>query len=517
MFCEVQSAVMIGLECRFIRVEVDVSDGLPVFEMVGYLAGEVREARERVRAALRNCGRALPAKRITVNLSPGDVRKSGAAFDLPIAIALLAALGVFPEQTMRELNRTLVMGELGLNGEVKPVNGILPITAAMDENVFVRCVLPEKNRLEGVIGTKVPCFGVQTLEDAVAFFQKNDKGEPPQIDAERLFTGGGRQEKQPDFAEIVGQESVKRAALIAAAGFHNLLMIGPPGAGKTMIARRIPGIMPPLSREEGLALSKIYSVAGLLPADRPLITKRPFRAPHHQITAGALIGGGKNPRPGEVTLAHRSVLFLDELSEFSKPVLDMLRQPLEDKKVCLSRLSGCFEYPADFMLVAAMNPCACGYYPDRNRCRCSNQEIQKYLSRISRPLLDRIDICVETPKVDYAQLSGEAKGGQAENSAKMRAQVELAVERQKRRYAGTPFQFNADLSAGAVSEFCPLCREVQELLKKAYVKLDLSARGYHRLIRVARTIADLEQSEEILPAHMAEAISYRGISKAFWE
>lgn len=508
MYRNVLSATMIGLECEMIHVEADVSDGMPMFDMVGFLGCEVREARERVHTALRNSSMALPPKRITINLSPADVKKEGAAFDLPIAIGILSALELVPQEA---LSQTLIIGELSLNGEVQIVRGILPIVMAAKEQGIRRCILPKGNEREGALVEGMQIIGVASLIEAVECLN----GRLHKTDA--LPSMGQaflkEEEYQEDFADLRGQEVVKRGVQIAAAGFHNLLMVGPPGAGKTMIAKRIPTILPPLNIEESLQISKIYSVAGLLPKEDPLIRKRPFRAPHHTITGAALAGGGKYPRPGEISLATRGVLFLDEFTEFSSSTLDLMRQPLEDRKVVLSRLGGTYVYPADFMLVAAMNPCKCGYYPDRSKCTCSPGEINRYLGRVSQPLLDRMDVCVETPRVEYEQLAGERTG---ESSAKIRERVMLAKERQTRRYRGTAYRFNAELPGGQIKAFCPLGNDQEDLLKQAFESLNLSARAYHRIIKVSRTIADLEGCEQIQSMHIAEAIGYRSMDKKYW-
>lgn len=508
MYRKVLSATMIGLECEMIHVEADVSDGMPMFDMVGFLGCEVREARERVHTALRNSSMALPPKRITINLSPADVKKEGAAFDLPIAIGILSALELVPQEA---LSQTLIIGELSLNGEVQIVRGILPIVMAAKEQGIRRCILPKGNEREGALVEGMQIIGVASLSEAVEWLNGRQQKRDALPSMGQAFLK--EEEYREDFADLRGQEVVKRGVQIAAAGFHNLLMVGPPGAGKTMIAKRIPSILPPLNIEESLQISKIYSVAGLLPKEDPLIRKRPFRAPHHTITGAALAGGGKYPRPGEISLATRGVLFLDEFTEFSSSTLDLMRQPLEDRKVVLSRLGGTYVYPADFMLVAAMNPCKCGYYPDRSKCTCSPGEINRYLGRVSQPLLDRMDVCVETPRVEYEQLAGERTG---ESSAKIRERVMVAKERQTRRYRGTAYRFNAELPGSQMKTYCPLGNDQEDLLKQAFESLNLSARAYHRIIKVSRTIADLEGCEQIQSAHIAEAIGYRSMDKKYW-
>ncbi len=507
MYCNVLSATMLGLVCRLITVEADISDGLPVFDMVGALACEVREAKERVRTALKNCGMPLPPKRITVNLSPADVRKEGSAFDLPIAVAVLCAMGRIEKKLLED---TLVIGELSLSGEVRPVRGILPIVMEAKKAGITRCILPLQNRREGSLVKEISCIGVSSLKETMEFLWGREKPVQEPADASGTFVAQAFFE---DFSEIAGQYAVRRGAEIAAAGFHNLLMIGPPGGGKTMIARRIPSILPPLTMEESLEVTKVYSVAGLLPPERPLITGRPFRAPHHTVTGPAMVGGGAVPKPGEVSLASRGVLFLDELTEFQKGTLDLLRQPLEDRQVVLSRMTGTYVYPADFMLVAAMNPCKCGYFPDRVRCTCSSREISAYLGRISKPLLDRMDLCIETSKVPYNQLAAAEQG---ESSGVMQKRVAAAMERQKRRYAGSGYQFNSQLPGSAVKKYCPLGIKEEALLRQAFEKLDLSARAYHRVIRVARTIADLEGADRIGTKHIGEAVGYRSVDQKYW-
>ena len=508
MFSKAFSAAVHGIEGFIVSVEADVSDGLPLFDMVGYLGSEVKEARERVRVALKNSGYRLPAKRITVNLSPADIRKEGTAFDLPVAVAILTAFGHLNEEKQKS---TLMIGELSLNGNVNKVNGVLPIVSCAKQQGFTKCIVPKENAKEGAVVKDMEVYGVSTLLEAVELLKGNGDVIPETVQVDRLFHRSGENEKI-DFSEVAGQKAAKRAVEIAVSGMHNILMIGPPGSGKTMLAKRIPTIMPELSFEESMEISKIYSIAGLL-GEQALITERPFRSPHHNITATALAGGGAVPKPGEISLAHLGVLFLDEFPEFHKNTIEVLRQPLEENSVTITRLYASYRYPAGFMLVAAMNPCSCGFYPDRNRCSCSYRMIKRYLGRISQPLLDRFDLCIEVAQMNYKELQRKEK---QETSADIRARVRAARQIQLERYRGQKLYFNSQLTPGLIKKYCMLGTEEQSLLEQAFVKMNLSARAYHRILKVSRTIADLEQSEKITSKHISEAIYYRSIDQKFW-
>lgn len=503
MYSEVYSATLLGLTAQIVCVETDAGNGLPSFEMSGYLATQVREAKERVRVAVRNTGIELRPQRIVVNISPADIRKAGTGFDLPIAVGLLAANRKVKFST---LAHTLILGELSLDGRVNSVRGVLPSVFAAKEAGFVRCIVPYADLTEGAAVEGIEVYGVRSLMELLGYLNGGKalaKGKLQEVSSDQKL-----EDDALDFSDIRGQKAAKRATLVAVAGMHNILYIGSPGSGKTMLAQRIPTIMPPLEFNERLALTRIYSVAGKLDKDSPLVRERPFRCPHHNVTMAALLGGGAIPVPGEITLASKGVLFLDELTEYRQTIIEALRQPLEEHLIRIVRLSHEYIYPADCMLAAAMNPCKCGYYPDRSRCRCSEHEIGRYLGRISQPVWDRFDINVQVQQVDFEQMNATAYSNDG-TSEQMSGAVRRARQAQLRRFQDTGCIFNAQMNARQVGEFCVLGAAEKRLMEQAYTKLNITARGYHKILKTARTIADIEGEEQISTRHLSEAISYR--------
>jgi len=501
MLAKVRSCAIIGLEGAIVEVEVDISRGLPSFTIVGLPDAAVQEAKERVRAAIRNSGGTFPMKRVVVNLAPADLKKAGPSYDLPIAVGILLS----SEQVSADVSQTIFLGELSLDGSLRHTNGVLPMVALANAEKIPTVIVPDADAREASLIKGVKIVPIASLSQLVSYF----RGEIslPEYKPDKVRDYPEPLSSITDLAYIKGQEHVKRALEVAAAGGHNVIMCGPPGSGKTLLARSLPSILPPMTTDEALEVTKIYSVSGLLPPDTPLLKRRPFRSPHYTVSNAGLVGGGHWPKPGEISLSHRGVLFLDELPEFGHSLLEVLRQPLEDKVVTISRAQGRVTFPANFMLVGAMNPCPCGFYGDPFRqCTCPASLVSRYQRRISGPFIDRVDIFVEVPHIDYEKLADERLG---EPSDKVQARVQTARSRQLKRFDGTRLTCNAEMTPTEIRELCQVEESARSLLKAAMKQLYLSARAFHRVIKLAHTIADLENSDIIKAHHVAEAIQYR--------
>ena len=498
MVCKIKCAAITGIDTQPVIVETDICNGLPSFDMVGLLASNIKESRERVRTAIKNSGFMIPPKRITINFSPANIRKTGTYFDLPVAVSILMSMGLIN----CTVDDKMFIGELSLNGDIVKINGVLPLALSAMEQGIKKCYVPIENVGECDFIKDLEIIGVENLNQLVMILATNMK--PPEI---KIIPQETKYYKY-DFKNIKGQIQARKASEIAAAGMHNMLMMGSPGVGKSIIAKTMPSILPDMTLEEQIEISKIQSVAGNLSGS--LVKTRPVRSPHHTATVSAMIGGGFNPKPGEITQAHGGILFLDELPEFSRQVIETLRQPLEDEKIIVSRSGGTYEFPAKFILIGAMNPCKCGYYPDRNRCNCSEQEVKRFMGKISMPLWDRFDMCIKTEEIGYEQL-GDKNHGDTLDSSYMKQAVDGARAAQIKRFNGRDIMYNSQMGGKEIEEFCGLGKEEEQLIGRIFTRKHITARGYHKILKTARTIADIEGNDKISSANISEAFYYRGI------